>query len=322
MPKDDLYELLGVNRTAADAEIKKAYRRLARELHPDRNKGNLVAEEKFKKVSAAYAVLSDKHKRQLYDEFGVDGLRDGFSPSMYRRYASGGPTERRKGGGRGEGVDESEFGGFSGFGALEDIFETLFGKGRENNPKGRAQAQRAQEARNDKEKRRVELEVEFLDAVVGREMNIQVNLDGKTKKLKVTIPKGVENGNVLRLKGQGAPGDTGLTAGDLQIVIKVREDKRYERQGMNLRKKERVTIGQAYHGGQLAVETPWGKVNLSLPPKSQSGQQLRLKGQGIRTEKGNGDLYIVILVKVPTSGRAEEGKLIDQLEKMYTPGME
>jgi molecular chaperone DnaJ len=133
MAKDDLYEILGVSRGASETEIKKAYRKLARELHPDRNKNNKQAEERFKKVSAAYAVLGNKEKRKLYDQFGVDGLRDGFDPQKWRQYG-GGFTGEWPPSGRGYQSQNFDFGGFSGFGALEDIFESLFGGG----PRGRA----------------------------------------------------------------------------------------------------------------------------------------------------------------------------------------
>lgn len=316
MPQDELYGLLGVEKGATDAEIKKAYRKLARDLHPDRNTANKEAEERFKKMSAAYAVLSDKKKRALYDEFGADGLRDGFDPEMYRRYsrAAGGMPRGAGGGGQ-----DFDMGGFAGFGALEDIFETLFGgSGGRSGRRTRNQADRNWSVRDAGADVRVELEVDFLDAVVGRELQIQVKVGGESRKLKVTLPKGVETGKTLRLKGQGSSGSPGTKAGDMLIEVKVRDDKAYERKGLDLTKKERVTVGQAYHGTTLPVETPWGRVSVTLPPRSQSGQKMRLKGQGIKTDKASGDLYVLILIKLPQKGTPEESSLIDKLEKMYT----
>ena len=169
MSNEDLYAVLGVSRSASKEEIKKAYRKLARELHPDRNQENKSAEERFKKVSAAYAVLGDEEKRKMYDQYGIDGLRDGFDPNMWKRYGgyadrgSGGRVETNFGGG-------FDFGGFQGFGAMEDIFESLFGK---RGGRGRRKAENTAWGGGIPEKGaqvRSVLEIELMDAILGREL--------------------------------------------------------------------------------------------------------------------------------------------------------
>ena len=127
MSQEDFYNILGVQKGASKDDIKKAYRKLARKLHPDRNKDDKVAEERFKKVSAAYAVLGDQEKRKMYDQFGIDGLRDGFDQNAWRQYGGGFTNSRNSGAGNSGGFGGFDFGGFEGFGAMEDIFENLFG---------------------------------------------------------------------------------------------------------------------------------------------------------------------------------------------------
>ena len=202
MKSEDLYTILGVAKDAPAVEIKKVYRKLARELHPDRNKGNKEAEERFKKVSAAYAVLGNAEKRKLYDKYGIDGLRDGFDPKMWERAQGFGGRGAGRARQQGEPVD---FGGFTGFGGMEDIFETLFGR----NAYQRGQARRHEwdmsvPARGPDVKS--QMEVELLDAVLGRELQIVVPIEGERHNLKVKLPRGIESGKSIRLKGQGGRG--------------------------------------------------------------------------------------------------------------------
>jgi DnaJ-class molecular chaperone len=317
MEHEDFYEILGVDRNADEKEIKKAYRKLARELHPDRNEGDKRAEERFKKVSAAYAVLSDEEKRKLYDEYGVDGLRDGFDPEAYQRYRQ---QAGQPGGGRPFGGD---FGGFSGFGSLEDIFESLFGGGagrgrsvRWSTGEGFGSAGKARRGQKGP-KVRSGVEVELMDAVLGRELELVVPIQQERRKLKVKLPRGVEDGQTIRLKGQGARGPFGGEPGDLLIEVKVKDDKQYERKGDDLTKKLPVTIGQAYEGATMQVETPWGKGKVTIPAGTQSGQKLRLRGQGVRKNGRRGDLYAEIMVKVPEKRDEETKKAVGILEEKY-----
>jgi len=319
MMQEDFYKILGVEKTASDAEIKKSYRNLARELHPDTHKGDKVAEERFKKVSAAYAVLSDKKKRKLYDEFGVDGLRDGFNPEQWRRYGGGFPGGGRRAGGSPFGDQGVDFGGFSGFGGMEGIFETLFG-GRRQGGAGRGHRQAegwANVAQPKGPQIKSVLEIDLLDAVLGRELAILIPVDGQQKKLTVTVPKGVQDGKKIRLKGQGGKNPMGGESGDLILELKVRKDSVYKRDGYDLEKEELITIGQAYFGDVIEVETPWGKGKLKIPEGTQGGRRLRIKGQGVRTSNKNGDLYVRLHIKIPQNNDKKTIEIIKKLEKAY-----
>ncbi len=307
---EDFYRILGVNREASAQDVKKAYRKLARELHPDKNKDNKVAEEQFKKVSAAYAVLGDKEKREIYDKYGIDGLRDGFDPEMWNRYGGGGfrSTVNRGGGG-----SASDFGGFSGFGAMEDIFESLFGE--------RRRGQRARVENWSRGQKGAEIhstmEIELMDAIKGRELQIIIPIEGEQKKLKVKIPRGIESGKKIRLKGQGQRGSGQGTSGDLILEISVRPDRVYERDGMNLTKTEYITVGQAYNGTTSTVDTPWGKVNLKIPEGTQGGQKMRLRGKGVTSGEQKGDLYVRIAIQIPSKKNAQIEEAIDVIESAY-----
>ncbi|MDD5308136.1 MAG: J domain-containing protein [Deltaproteobacteria bacterium] len=323
MAEEDLYKILGVDRDTSETEIKKVYRKLARELHPDRNRNNKAAEERFKKVSAAYAVLSNKEKRKLYDEFGVDGLRDGFDAARWRECREWGarrPGAPWPGDGRQTCADE-DLGGFSGFGSMEDIFESLFGGGRVRTGGARRSSPFGGygdwPAENPGAQVKSVLEVELLDAVIGRELEIVVPMGHERRKLKVTLPQGVEDGQIIRLKGQGGRTGRGGPAGDLLLEIRIKPDPAYQRQGLDLVKRETVTVGQAYHGVVVKVETPWGQGKLTIPPGTQGGQKMRLKGQGVRRGAARGDLYVQIGIRVPTRQDEQTAAAVDKLESFY-----
>jgi DnaJ-class molecular chaperone len=328
---DDFYQILGVPKSASEAEIKKAYRKLARELHPDRTEGDPESEEKFKKVSAAYAVLGDKEKRKLYDQYGIDGLRDGFDPAKWQQYQQspygrGGSETWPSSSGAGQGAAggtggfEFDFGGFSGFGGMEDIFESLFGGGARTRRTGRSGPDVrswGRMARTPGPQIQSEIEVTLLDALLGRELQILIPVGGEKKRLKVTLPKGIEEGQTLRLKGQGGPSPDGGPPGDLMIEVHVKPDPVYERKGMDLIKREKVTVGQAYNGAAVPVETPWGHGKLSIPPGTQGGQRLRLKGKGVKKGDKSGDLYVYVDIKIPTDKTEGTQKAVEALEERY-----
>lgn len=317
METEDFYKILNVARDASEAEIKKAYRKRARELHPDRNKDNPAAEELFKKVSAAYAVLGDKEKKKIYDEFGIDGLRDGFDPNLWRKYGGGFPGGGRvphQGGGAGAGY--GDFGGFEGFGAMEDIFESLFGQaGRGGRGAGRhvqwEQARKGPEVRSS-------IEIDLMDAVVGKELQILVPIEGTQKRLRVKIPRGIDNGQTIRLKGQGAPSMSGRgQPGDLMLEVKIKKDSEYERSGLDLTKKQSMTIGQAYFGSIIIVSTPWGNVNLRIPKYTNGGQKMRLKGKGVKQGKKQGDLYVQLYIALPSRNDETADRIVKEMESLY-----
>ena len=317
MNSEDLYRVLGVKKGDSPTEIKKAYRKLARKLHPDHNKGNKSAEEEFKKVSAAYAVLGDEKKKKLYDEFGIDGLRDGFDAEKWRQY---GPRGVPRGGSNFQqgGVD---FGGFSGFGGMEDIFESLFGGARGNRRGGGVRSgnvHRWGSGRIPKGHQvRSELEIEFLDAVIGRELQIVIQVQGEKRNLKVKVPSGIEDGQSIRLKGQGGDSPAGGERGDLILEVKVKKSEEYVRDGMNLTKIEKITVGTAYFGGSIDVETPWGNGKVTVPQGTQGGQKLRITGHGIRKKGKSGDLHVKVAIKIPKNIDGGTEELVTKLEEKY-----
>jgi curved DNA-binding protein len=305
----DLYEILGVSRTATTEEIKKAYRRLAKQYHPDVNPGNKAAEEKFKEVTAAFEVVSDEKRRKLYDEFGADALRTGFDEKKaeeYRRWKRQGapPGGMPFDFGDYATVDVGDFGAFD-FGS---IFGDLFGGGA-----GRARVRRGP-VRQAGADARARLEITLRDAVLGAERDVR--LDGRT--LRVKIPAGVSDGAQIRLAGQGGPGAHGGPAGDLFLEVKIREHPHVRVHGKDLEVDLPVTIPEAVNGAEVRLPTFEGPVSLRVPKGARSGMRLRLRGKGLPDLKGGarGDLHAVVQLVLPRESAALE-KAVRPLEGLY-----
>lgn len=300
----DYYETLGVSRDADEKAIKKAFRKLARKYHPDLNEGDEAAEQKFKAVNEANAVLSDPEKRKQYDKYG----KDWEHAEAFER-AGGSPGGNSSGGGRqqytynsagGEdfsdffsqmfgGAGGGNFGGFSGGGG--------FGGGRQTSYRGQ-----------DVE---ATLNVRFEDIL---EDNKQVITVGG-KKLRITIPAGVDDGQVLRLRGQGGGSPNGGPSGDLYITFRVESPAGYERKGANLYKQIDVPYTVMVLGGKITVTTPSGAVNVPVPELSQNGKVIRLKGKGLPGYKKEaaGHLYLTLNVQLPDLLTDEQRELFEQL---------
>ena len=375
----DPYSVLGVAKTASADEIKKAYRKLAKKLHPDMNPGDKKAEERFKEVSAAFEILGDPKRRSLYDEFGEISTRPGFDEQKAREFqrqaaAGFGGTggfrgfEGFTGGAGGAGFDPADLG---------SMFEDLFG-GRQ-----RPRARRGPEAIPG-EDAEADLDVDLRDAVLGAERELavkrparcpeckgsgarpgsrtqtcpechgtgQVRMGGvlattcprcqgegtlrdpcprcggdgsiqETARLKVRIPPGVETGSRVRLPGQGGPGQRGGEPGDLYLRITVREHPTVRVHGRDLMLDLPITPMEALAGAEVTTPTFEGPVKLKIPPGSQSGRKLRLRGRGLPALKGGatgaprGDLYVVLQIVLPEdSPKAREGAAA--LQKLYT----
>ncbi|MCB9633604.1 MAG: J domain-containing protein [Sandaracinus sp.] len=297
MPERDFYKALEVSRAASADEIKKAYRKLARDLHPDRNPGDSAAEERFKAVAEAYGVLSDPKKKALYDEFGEIGLREGFDPDVARRVGAAGPAGF---GGGGFGFDPFGGGGGVGF----DVEEIL------RQARGRTARQRVRDVE-------AELPLEFLDALRGGEHELHIGAPPEQRRLKVRIPAGIRDGEKLRLRGQGSVGRRGAPPADLVLTIRVRShpDVWYEEDGLHLRLPVRPL--EAYDGAKVGVSTPQGNVTVRIPPGSRSGQTLRLRGKGAsRRGSEPGDLFVHLELQVPTQGDAELRKALEVLDNV------
>lgn len=280
----DPYQELGVSRGASADEIKKAFRKLAKDYHPDKNPGDAAAEDRFKRITAAFDLLGDAEKRAKFDRGEIDA--DGRE--QYRGFSGGG----RGGGGFGQG-------GFGGGGArttfddidLEDIFGGMFGGGGGARPRGGAARgpARGQDVR-------ASLEISLEDSIQGSTRRIQFS-DGRT--LDVTIPKGADDGQVIRLKGQGVPSPRGGPAGDALIELKIAPHALYQRDGADLTMDLAVPLADAVLGGKVAVRTPDGVVNLTVPKGSNSGQIMRLKGKGAFAGGRRGDLKVRLMIQLP-----------------------
>ncbi len=287
-PKD-LYALLGVEKTASTDEIRKAYRALARKYHPDVNPGDHQAEEQFKEISAAYEVLSDADKRKLYDEFGDEGLQGGFDPEQARAYQQWRRT--RESAGRPFSAE-----------SFEDFdLNDLFGGGFSARGQGAERPRRGRDAV-------AEVELDLLQAIRGTEVRL-VAPSGEHE-VTVRIPPGADDGDRLRVAGRGTPGARGGPNGDLWVEVRLRPHPYFGRKKLDLTLRLPVTLEEAYCGARVEVPTPDGKVMLTIPPRSQSGSRLRLKGKGVERAGSRGDMYVELDVRLPD---AEHTPLVEVL---------
>lgn len=300
MAEKDYYDLLGVKKTATDEELKKAYRGLAKKFHPDKNKGNKDAENKFKEISEAYAVLSDREKREQYDRLGKEAFNfggaggqpfggAGFGGFDFSQFTGqfGGGRARRTGGRKAT----------SGSGGFTDIFSELFGGGGEPQRGGDIDA---------------ETTIDFRDAVLGTTLELQLP-SGPTK---VKIPEGVSDGQKLRLRGKGQPSPNG--AGDLNLTVRVRPHPLFERRGDDIHIDLPITVAEALRGGEIDVPTVRGNVRARIPTGTQGGQTFRLSGKGVKKKGGAyGDHYYRVQIVVPREAGPDALEAADVIEKYY-----
>ncbi|HWS72840.1 MAG TPA: DnaJ C-terminal domain-containing protein [Thermoanaerobaculia bacterium] len=288
MADKSYYDVLGVKKDASEDEIKKAYRKLAKKHHPDVNKGNKDAENRFKEISEAYAVLSDKEKHEQYDRLGKEAFGGNpfggaggnpFGGFDFSQFTNAGGRTRRGGGGAGAGTGRRQTGNFT------DIFSDLFGGG------GGFEEQPQRGADLD-----AELTIDFRDAVLGGTLDITVN----GTPVKVKIPEGVKDGQKLRLRGKGQPGMNGAPAGDLNVVIHVKSHPFFERRGDDIYVDLPITVPEAVSGGEIEVPTIHGPVRAKIPAGTQGGQTFRIKGKGVKKKAGEmGDHYYRVQITIP-----------------------
>ena len=271
----DPYEVLGVAKTASQDEIKKAYRKLVKQLHPDLHPGDKQAADRFKEVAAAYDIVGDAEKRAKFDKGEIDAAgQERPEQRFYREYADRGGARH---------YESSQ--GFQDFGDMSDLFSDLFG--------GAAGGPVNMRGRN----AHYQLEVDFLTAAQGGQTRITMP-DGK--QLGVTIPEGVADRQVLRLKGLGQPGRGNGPAGDALIEIHVRPHPSFERKGDDVTSELAITIDEAVLGGKVEAATMTGRVNVTVPKGASSGQVLRLRGKGFKNKSGgHGDHLIRLQVVSP-----------------------
>lgn len=296
MSKKDYYEILGVSKSSSDADIKKAYRKLAMKYHPDRNKDNKAAEEKFKEIQVAYDTLSNSDKRRMYDQFGSEGP----NPNM----------------GGGFGGFEGFQGGFGGQGQnvhfdFDDIFQEMF----KNGGMGGGFSQRS--ARPSKgQDVSTEVEITLEEVSLGTTRRLNINEDGKINTLEIKIPQGISDGGKVRLSGKGHQGSNGAPNGDLFVVVKVRNHPVFRRTEYDLHVDIKVPVTTAILGGEVLVPTLTGSVSLTIPPESQSGKVFRLKGKGLKHLKGQdvGSLFAHIVIEIPTNLTKEQKSLFEKFK--------
>jgi curved DNA-binding protein len=313
----DYYETLGVAKTATEDEIRKAFRKLARKYHPDVNKDKATAEEKFKQLNEAYEVLGDPEKRKKYDELGANWNQPGgFQPPPGWDTHQQGGGFRRSGGGEGGGV-EFEFGG-TGF---SDFFEAFFGGGGRNRAGfggGKfGQRPRGAERGSDVE---ADIMVTLEEALHGskRTVSLRRSNSDKVETYQVKIPKGVHEGQRIRLAGQGEAGEGGGKSGDLFLRVRLARHPDFTVEGSDLIHEVKIPPWQAVLGGELEVPTLENKVRLKIPPGTQAGQRFRLRGHGLPTASGaRGDLFVVTQIQVPKKLTERERELWKQLAELH-----
>jgi curved DNA-binding protein len=309
MDYKDYYQVLGVDKKATQDEIKKTYRKLAVKYHPDKNPGNKQAEEKFKEINEAYEVLGEVEKRKKYDQLGAnwrqyEQTQQGGHGSQ--GYGSGGQQQYYYQGNAEEAFGE---GGFS------DFFNTFFGGAGGSggqDPFSRFNRQGVYKGQD----YQTEASISLVEAYHGTTRLLQL----ESQQLRLKLKPGIADGKVLRLPGKGAAGANGGSSGDLYITVHVAEDQRYKREGDNLLAQETVDLFTAVLGGKKAVETLSGKLNVTIPPGTQSGTALRLKGKGMPVygESGKfGDLLLTIHVSIPTQLTDEQKQQFEKLKTSF-----
>ncbi len=305
MATKDFYKTLGVNRNASEQEIKKAFRKLAQQYHPDKNSGDKEAERKFKEVNEAYSVLSDADKRSQYDRFGPQWeqyARSGMNPDDFARYGGFGAGP----GGQARTMTPEEFeqmfGGAGGLGGMGGIFDQFFGRGGRSPGAGF-------ETRSTPPASEVTVQVTLEEAFQGGARMMQTS-DGQ--RLEVNIPRGVKTGSKVRMKGAG-------NGGDIILKVEVLPHDRFEREGDDLRTKLQVDLYTALLGGEAQVQTLERTVTLTIPAGSQNGRVFRLRGLGmplLKNPEQRGDLYAALDVQLPTRLTPREKQLFEELRSL------
>lgn len=318
--KQDYYEVLGIGKQADEKEIKRAYRKLAKKYHPDMNPGDKVAEQKFKEVTEAYNVLSDKEKKKLYDQFGfaafdeAGNARADAGSGFYG--GAGGQGGFRSGSfhtGDGSGYQEFHFEG----GNMDDMFGDIFGNmfhGGFGGQKGYRQ-----QASYKGEDLHADITVGFDEAAFGCDKMIHIQAADGTgvQSLSVHIPAGIDDGKSVRLRGKGHPGFGGGENGDLLLKVHIMPRAGYERKGMDVYTTADIPFTTAVFGGEASFPTLYGNVVCKVPAGTQSGKKIRLRGKGIvsmKDPKVHGDQYVTIQIQVPTTLTAEQRQKLHEFE--------
>lgn len=300
---ENLYTILGMEKKASAAEIKQAYRKLARKHHPDLNPGDQASEKRFKKISAAYAILSDPEKRQKYDTLGP-------------RFADGGFSQGA--GAHGtifENIDFSNFGRQGGFG---DIFEELFGGKSQYQPGGNPSAGRRRGS-----DLQYTMSITFEDSIKGLTTEVSLNGERGTSAINVRIPAGVSDGSKIRIAGKGEPGTNNGPPGDLFIITRVAAHRFFERRGDNIYCELPITLEEALLGARVQVPTVDGHTSFKIPPGTQTGQKFKLSGKGAPSLRGKGvrgHQYVEVQIELPKIGDERSKEIIREFARLNPQG--
>jgi len=305
----DYYKILGLDKNASEKDIKAAYRKLARQYHPDLNPNDTEANKKFQQINEANEVLSDPEKRKKYDKYG-EHWQHGEEHEQYARQQQqnrqqyGGGQYSGFGGGYGQGFESYE--DFGGGGDFSDFFQQMFGGG--GSGRSRSQAKyRGQDFT-------AELQLSFLEAAETHKQTLTVN----GKQIRITIPAGVENGQTIKIAGHGGSGSNGGPAGDLYISFAVANDPHFKRSGADLYANKQIDLYTAVLGGEITVDTLTGKVKLKVAAGTQNNTKVKLKGKGYPVYKKEGqfgDLYLTYEVQIPTNLTEKQKELFEKLAK-------
>jgi len=289
----DYYKILGISKNATEKDIKKAYRKLARKYHPDLTPNDKAAEQKFKEVNEANEVLSHPENRKKYDEYGEhwQHAEDYEKAKQQKQY-------QKSTGNQNGGYSEEDF---------SDFFGSMFG--------GRSSQSRGQQVKFRGQDFNAQLQLNLIDVYTAHKQTLTVN----NKKIRITIPAGVENGQVIKIKGHGGQGVNGGPNGDLLIEFSIVNLSQFKRDGANLYASIDLDVYKALLGGEIMVNTFNGKVKLTVKPETQNGTKVKLKGKGFpkyKKEAQFGDLYITYNLKIPTKLTTKEKELITELSKL------
>ncbi|MBN2216881.1 MAG: J domain-containing protein [Pirellulales bacterium] len=318
---EDYYKTLGVRRDASQTEIQNAYRDLARKYHPDLNPDNEDAKRKFQQIQAAYDVLNDQKKRDLYDRYGSSFESMGAGGPQGQGYAGWGggpgggyaryteePFDFNQFFGERYGASPGEATGGAGGGFAEFFRQFQQGAGPQTSRGRTRQPRRGRDIQH-------EITVPLTMAVTGGKAQLSVRrASGKTETITITIPAGIEDGKKIRLRGQGEPGSSGSPAGDILLTVRVATHPCFQQRGKHLHLKVPVTLAEAALGAKIDVPTPKGTVTLQIPPATSSGAKLRIKGHGVETRhEGAGDLIAEIQIMLPKQFDDESRRMIEQI---------
>jgi curved DNA-binding protein len=299
----DYYATLGVPKNATDAEIKKAFRKLAREHHPDVNPGNKAAEAKFKEINEANEVLGNPESRRKYDDLGAN----------WRNYENAGPQQPHQGGRRSRTVSPDEMSDMFGGGGVHfsDFFEQFFGGGGAGSRQPRARRGRDAESP-------VDLTLE--EALTGTSRMLSVERNGKPHKVEVRIPPGIKDGSRVKVRGEGEPGTGDMPAGDLYLVVRLLPHSKFERRGQDLYTRVPVPVTTAVLGGEITVSTLSGSsLKLRVPELTPAGRTFRLRGHGMPDTKSpgvRGDLFVAVDIQIPAQLSPEAREHYEALGKL------